>query len=59
MFMHTVPFVKVNHRYLIESVYGMRVALMFNSGNRTLKSLGVKATQNDFNGLKFTSTAML
>ena len=57
--MHTVPFVKVNHRYLIESVYGMRVALMFNSGNRTLKSLGVKATQNDFNALKFTSTVML
>ena len=32
---------------------------MFNSGNRSLKSLRVKATQNDFNALKFTSTVML
>ena len=49
-------FVKVNPRYLIESVYGIRAALMFNSGNCSLKSLGVKATQNDFNALKFTCT---
>ena len=33
----------------------MRAALMFNSGNRSLKSLEVKATQNDFNAVKFTS----
>ena len=37
----------------------MRAALIFNSGNCNLKSLGVKATQNDFNALKFTSTVML
>ena len=35
----------------------MRVALMFNSGNCSLKSLEVKATQNDFDTLKFTSTS--
>ena len=48
-----------SYRYLIESVYGMRVALKFNSGNRSLKSYGVKATQNDLDGLKFTYTIML
>ena len=36
-----------------------RAALIFNSENRSLKSLGVKAIQNDFNALKFTSTVML
>ena len=37
----------------------MRVALMFNFGNRNLKSLGVKATKNYFNTLKFTMVAIL
>ena len=37
----------------------MRVALMFNSGNGSLKRFGVKATQNHLDGLKFTYTIML
>ena len=33
----------------------MRAVLMYNFGNDNLKDFGVKATQKDFNALKFKS----
>ena len=37
----------------------MRAVLMYNFGNDNLKDFGVKATQKDFNALKFKSAVIL